>query len=244
MRFTSIDPAASPVYNLYAYSNNSPARFFDPDGLEPEGWTIQNWAGKWVRDGYAWADEKIGADGWLAAAGNIPGGLADAGWFVLSLPAQPVIWAASGEAPMPVQNWVGTANNAIDRWERLSQADVGTGQKTAGVGLGVATDLFGVTGFGEAWNNYNFTTGDVLTPEESKVRWVTGTFTMLTYAAPVAGKGFSWARGRVGTGNASASPRQHAMSEFRRFKGQGFTNKQAYHLAQPLRRHGSSLCAS
>ncbi len=34
MRFTSIDPAASPVYNLYAYSNNSPARFFDPDGLD------------------------------------------------------------------------------------------------------------------------------------------------------------------------------------------------------------------
>jgi len=37
MRFTSIDPAASPVYNLYAYSNNSPARFFDPDGLWNEG---------------------------------------------------------------------------------------------------------------------------------------------------------------------------------------------------------------
>ena len=42
MRFTSIDPAASPVYNLYAYSNNSPARFFYPDGLEKKGYALRD----------------------------------------------------------------------------------------------------------------------------------------------------------------------------------------------------------
>ena len=34
MRFTSLDPAASPFFNLAAYVGNNPARFFDPDGLE------------------------------------------------------------------------------------------------------------------------------------------------------------------------------------------------------------------
>jgi len=33
MRFTSPDPLAAPFYNLYHYAGNSPARFFDPDGL-------------------------------------------------------------------------------------------------------------------------------------------------------------------------------------------------------------------
>ncbi len=34
MRFTSIDPAAAPFFNLYAYCQGNPSRFFDPDGLD------------------------------------------------------------------------------------------------------------------------------------------------------------------------------------------------------------------
>ncbi|MCC6149421.1 MAG: DNA/RNA non-specific endonuclease [Planctomycetes bacterium] len=34
MRFTSIDPAAAPFFNLYSYTGNNPSRYFDPDGLE------------------------------------------------------------------------------------------------------------------------------------------------------------------------------------------------------------------
>ncbi len=69
MRFTSIDPAASPVYNLYAYSNNSPARFFDPDGLFLIGaytrlqkmiWTGENTEG----ESAGWSD--YGEAAWAA----------------------------------------------------------------------------------------------------------------------------------------------------------------------------------
>ncbi len=34
MRFTSTDPAAAPFFNLYAYCQGNPSRFFDPDGLD------------------------------------------------------------------------------------------------------------------------------------------------------------------------------------------------------------------
>ncbi len=70
MRFTSIDPAASPVYNLYAYSNNSPARFFDPDGLEPEagsGWFLDI-GGYCGRAKQIWTGQTLGGYGGRAEA--------------------------------------------------------------------------------------------------------------------------------------------------------------------------------
>ena len=233
MRFTSLDPIAA-SQNLWAYCDNNPHGAYDPDGLDTEKkWTAQSWFGDIWREGWGWVDRSVGGNGWIAGMGQIGGGTADMVYLAVTLPAQPIIWAASGEAPMPVQNWVNTVNNVGARWDYLSRADEGTGTKLAAVSIGVATDLSGLTGLGEAYSGHSLTTGDALTQEERNMRWVTGGFTLAMYVAPVAGKGLGWARGRLGLGKASASPRQQIMSEFRRFKSQGFTNKQAYHLAQP-----------
>jgi RHS repeat-associated protein len=42
MRFTSIDPAAAPFYNLYAYCGGNPAGAYDPDGLERRGYGLDS----------------------------------------------------------------------------------------------------------------------------------------------------------------------------------------------------------
>jgi RHS repeat-associated protein len=54
MRFTSPDPLAAPFYNLYHYTGNSPARYFDPDGLRETEYA------RAMREGYENTEPGIG----------------------------------------------------------------------------------------------------------------------------------------------------------------------------------------
>ncbi len=65
MRFTSIDPAAAPFFNLYSYCGGNPASGYDPDGL----WMERN-AGEMGGGGFGFGGFEVGSMTDLLNAGG------------------------------------------------------------------------------------------------------------------------------------------------------------------------------
>ncbi len=182
MRFTSPDPAASPFYNLYSYTGGNPARYYDPDGLSS--------IGDRFRGEFETLDNWFGGNGWLTGLGRIAGGGAD--MAPMGLIEDFGNWALGGEKPRILQATTSANANADARMKLMVESGASDYDAVTTTMTLMASDIAGVTSFGEAWHGVDSVSATKLTQQERNARWVEGGFAMASYAtmavAPIAPK--------------------------------------------------------
>jgi hypothetical protein len=202
MRFTSPDPIASPFHNLFAYCGSSPARFFDPDGLEP----LSEMAGQWVTRNldFGWGGVNTGVARWA-------GGVTTTALGCALFNQDATYWGHNGfrhdDAPSLLKTGQRLGSNAAGRFETCYSRSGDPLLALNYAGLMAFNDLTGATPLIEGLTATDSVTWDTLSPAEAEARLTEGLLNLATgvalhrVATRVAAKGGAAptrpARGRV-----------------------------------------------